>query len=158
MENLPFDNPTKSVVTTPSKNELREVYSVVGKNLPSFQPLEQFFVREYFPQPTTEDIDNEYLIRYFTRPANQHAGEIYEISKQTFDRIKTNNLYKSISMKWRVSGKLDDVMASPDINTPVRLYTGVLTANKLSLDMAESEMSGMKQKITNYAQFYKGTG
>ncbi len=58
--------------------------------------------QEHIPIITQTDLDNGYVMRYFTRQSNHTTGEIYEISKQTFDRFRTNSLFQTLELKWKI--------------------------------------------------------
>lgn len=111
-------------------------------------------INEYYPIITKEDIDRKRITRYFVRQANHKDGMIVEIDKQQYDGLKNHPMYQVIEMPWRIAGPLDDVPGPPMANTPTRLYTGVITANKMALAQAEKEMPGMQYKILNPTQFW----
>lgn len=113
---------------------------------------------DYTPQITQNDIDKGSINRYFARQANHVNGEIVEINKTQYDLIKDIPLYQTIVVPWRISGRLDDIKSSAVQNAPIRLYTGVLTSNRLAVDAADQEMNGMKLKLTNPSQFYHDKG
>lgn len=113
-------------------------------------------IDEYYPVISKDDITQGYVVRYFARQANFKVGEITEISPQTYQRIKSNALFNIISMEWKIAGPLDDVMGIPHINSPTRLQTGVITANKLTLATAEKDMPGLQYKLMNPTQFWIG--
>jgi hypothetical protein len=109
---------------------------------------------EYTPRVTQEDIDKQYIIRYFTRQVNVRIGEITEINKDVYNDLQKNSLWQTVMVTWRIAGALDDVYGVPDVNTPVRLFTGVLTANGNSTIAADLEMPGLKDKLNDPSQFY----
>jgi hypothetical protein len=130
-----------------------DAYNAVGSVPASLQHVD---IPEHFPQITDEDIQTGYINRYFSRQANHDAGFITEISKSTYERLKLNPLYNTVEIRWRISGKLDDIKGLTDVNTPTRIYTGVVTANLITLDQAEQQMKGMKTRILHPTQFYVG--
>lgn len=109
---------------------------------------------EYYPNITERDIDNGSIIRYFVRQANHSKGDITEIDQKTYVRLKNNRLFKVITLSWKITGPLDDVAGPNKVNSPVRLLTGVNTANRLAIEDADKEMLGLKYKLTNYSQFW----
>lgn len=113
---------------------------------------------DYYPEITEDDVDKGYVTRYFIRQSNHRTGEIIEIDSGTYRKFKTNPLYKTIELEWKITGKLDDVFGPMDKNSPTRLITGVLTANRLAVEEADKDMPGLKNKLLNYAQFWQETG
>ena len=120
----------------------------------SFDPNETA-IAPYFPAPTKQQYDDATLMRYFVRQTNHTTGEIIEISKTSYDRLRTNPFYIAIEMPWRIAGAVEDVVGPPTNNAPARVYTGVRTANRLALEMADEALPGMRNQITNLLQFYK---
>lgn len=111
---------------------------------------------EYYPHPTKDEIDIGVMVRYFVRQANHRTGYITEITKAASDTLKDVPVYKTISLEWKITGALDDILGPQHINTPVRLYTGVRTANELTATRFDKEMPGLKDKLRNYVQFWIG--
>jgi hypothetical protein len=113
-------------------------------------------LNEHFPVIQKEDIDKGYMIRYFAGQANHGQPDIVEIDQQTFERLQSNAMFKVISLEWRISGALDDVPGPQHINSPTRVYTGVITANTFALKQADQSLPGMIYRITNPTQFWIG--
>ena len=90
--------------------------------------------------------------RFFARPVHHSGGEITEISKSDHAHLQLNSFYTTIKLIWRVSGKLDDVFTGK-----IRTYTGVKTANRISLEEAEKVLPGMIHQVRNPLQFYVGS-
>jgi len=127
----------------------------VTNTIPRSFDQNEIQIESYIPVITKQDRMQGYITRYFARPSNQHDGEIMEISKTTYDRVKSNPFYICVSIEWRISGDLED--KTPTISTPnsPRLqYTGVVTANRLSLELANETLPGMNHQITNMTQFH----
>jgi len=138
-----------------TKQEINEtlLYQYVAK-LPASLSTARF--EEFYPVPSEADIDNGVFTRYFIRQANHKAGYITEIDQSTYSEFRSNKMYKVIELPWRIKGKLDDEFGPRDGNTPIRTYTGVKTANALSLKEAEKEMPGITRQLGNLIQFWIG--
>lgn len=110
----------------------------------------------YTPLITKRERSIGEIIRYFVR-FNTHTSpaDITEVSKTTYTLLKKNSLYKTLTIRWKVTGKLEDEFGLPDINTPVRLYTGVITANKMSTELANERLPGLIEYITDYQRFWE---
>jgi hypothetical protein len=132
---------------------MSDIYNSIAKIPKSFVDT---WLAEIFPKIDQEDIDNGFIVRYFAQQVNQRSGVIFEIDKSTFNRLQNNHVYRTISIEWRIKGALDDVLGPPHINTPRRKYTGVLTANRLSLEMGDKQLPGLKYRILEYNQFWVG--
>jgi hypothetical protein len=111
---------------------------------------------EHYPSVTKEDIDNGFMMRYFIRQANYRSGYITEISKSLAETLKEHPVYKIVMLEWKISGALDDILGAQKINTPVRTYTGIRTANELTATRFDKDMSGLKDRLRNYVQFWVG--
>lgn len=128
-------------------------YDRVSKIKSTIKPQE---ISSFTPQPSIRDRRIGEINRYFARfVTHQSSSDIVEVSKATYNKLKRYNLYQVIRIRWKISGLLEDEYGLPNINTPVRLYTGVLTANRLSVEFAEDEMPGIGQYITNYQRFWE---
>jgi hypothetical protein len=129
-----------------------DTYKHLAGTLPDFETVD---LRDYVPVISKEDIDAGSIERYFARQVNHAEGYITEISKNEYDKIRRNSLYNTIVITWRISGPVDDKLGPQTGNSPVRLYTGVKTANTLTLAEAERQMPGMTSRIINPTQYYK---
>jgi hypothetical protein len=103
------------------------------------------------PSVTQQHIEDGFMTRYFVKQVNHANGEITEIDQLTYSRLKSNNLYKVISLEWRISGALDD---PPSMRHSSNL--GVISANKLSVKNADQELKGMRSRLVNMTQFWQG--
>lgn len=110
----------------------------------------------YTPEINKRERSLGEITRYFAR-FNTHtsAADITEVSKTTYTLLKKNPLYNVVKIRWKITGKLDDEFGLPEINTPVRLYTGVITANQLSVNLANEQLSGLTEYITDYKRFWE---
>jgi hypothetical protein len=116
-----------------------------------------FPMLDHYPEIEQEDIDRGSIMRYFARQSNHSSGDITEVDERTYQRLSTNPLYKTVELSWKITGKIDDIMGPPKINSPVRLFTGVATANRLAVEEADKEMPGLRYKLTHFTQFWVET-
>lgn len=129
------------------------VYDRVSRATTKVQPPK---IESYTPQITARDRKNGEILRYFTRfTTHTSSADITEVSKTTYTALRKNPLYRTVKIRWKISGKLDDEFGLPNINTPVRLYTGVLTANRLSVELADEVIKGLKEYISDYKRFWE---
>jgi len=153
-----------------SRYDFRADYDRVGKIAPKLRPED---IPPYTPHPTKREYMFGEITRYFARfITHKSSGDITEISNTTYAKLKSNQLYSTISIRWRIAGKLDDEGATinpdgtygtikridPDLTIDpnvIRLYTGVVTANKLSVALADEDMPGIRDYLTNYIRFWK---
>ena len=56
----------------------------------------------YVYQPTEEDYNRGYSIRYFYKKINTNPILIREINKETYDSLLNNPLYQVISIRWTI--------------------------------------------------------
>lgn len=112
-------------------------------------------VRESIPKPDNIDYQRGILLRYFCRPTVRKAGEIKEISKETYDRLQRNPLYTTLEIVWKIGGPLEE--STMDITGKYEVDRSVKKANKATLKEAETKMSGISNRLTNLLQ-YRLTG
>ena len=109
--------------TTPNSRRIKPV--VESDNFVKYQRLKNLS-RENYPKPnqiapSKSDYDVGEFIRYFCKKGNGE-GDIFEISKETFDSQSTLYLYYELS--WVITGKRVDVRQK-----------NISTLNALSLDL-----------------------
>ena len=68
-------------------------------------------------QPTTVDYTNGYMYRYFYKRLNSPTAIIRELLKKQYDIISTNTVYKSIRIKWKITGREKSEVESTNNNT-----------------------------------------
>lgn len=132
---------------------MANIYNSIAKPPKSLLGVD---LNEYIPKLSEDDIDRGTIERYFVRQANHLVGEIVEIDKQSFERLKANALWQTVQLTWRIAGDLDDVLGPPNINSPVRTYTGVITANQMAIDEGNAVLPGLKYKLMNNTQYWIG--
>ena len=121
-------------------------------NLPEYLSGKPRFVLrfDYTPSIQTSDIDKGTITRYFGRKINEPTGEILEINETFYNNLKNTNLYIVVKLIWRIRGKIEDVY----IGT-IRTYTGVVSANILSILEAQKQLPGVMSKLPDPLQYYQ---
>jgi hypothetical protein len=128
-------------------------YDRVGRISSKIRPPK---LEAYTPQITKRERMQGEVVRYFARfTTHTSPADITEVSKTTYTALRKNSLYQTVKIRWKITGKLEDEFGLPDINTPVRLYTGVLTANRMSTELANETLSGITEYITDYKRFWE---
>lgn len=107
----------------------------------------------FTPKPKDTDYQAEYIFRYFARPASHRTGEITEISKNDFNSISKNPLYKTVKLEWKISGPDFSVL---DISKKFEVIKPISSVNKDSIKLAEKILPGLSGKLTNLLQFWSG--
>lgn len=129
-------------------------YQSISNTIHSFEPI---IIETHTPQVTQAEINAGELLRFFCRPVNQKSPiEIQEIDNTTYTQLKINNFYTIVEVKWKIKGSLTDQFGLTNLGTSVRLYTGVITANKLSISVADEILSGLQSIILDYKKFWQG--
>jgi len=126
-----------------------DVYTALTDSPDTFK---QVRISAYIPFVTDADIALGYIERYFVQRLLDPTGEIVEITRNSHDALRSNPMYRLASLTWRVSGPLEDKLDSGGI----RSYTGVLTANRLSLELAMKTMPALNTKLINLKQYWVG--
>jgi len=113
-------------------------------------------IQSYTPQITEEDRYYGEIIRYFVRfTTHTSPADIIEVNKSNYNQLKSNKFYTLVDVRWKVSGVLDDEYGLTDDNISIRLVTGVVTANKLSIELANETLMGIKDIIVDYKRFWQ---
>lgn len=100
-------------------------YITLAKNIDDFK----FSIKTFVPNPSESDYKRGYITRYFVQNANDSKSYIYEISKDTYRNITSNQLLVNTSLDWRITG--DDVDIKKSNSESVRLASQKI--NKLQL-------------------------
>ena len=113
-------------------------YSSIS-NIPD--ALNSSYAREYYPIISQEDIDKGFIMRYFVRQSNHDTNSpIREVSEDSLRQMQNSTLYDNIEIPWRIRGDKKEVSDS----------------NGLAVTEAELVFKGIKYRLPQYLQFYKG--
>lgn len=125
------------------------MYKDVAKNLDAFKMK---YPKTIQPMPEDTDYQRSYIVRFFTRKANDQYGHIFELDEDTYNEYLENPFWKSISLKWRISGPLDTTY---NPNGTIK-DIGVIAGNKASLGKASQTLKNISLYLPNLKQFHKG--
>ncbi len=91
--------------------------------------------------PVADDIDYErgFIERRFTRKLNDKNSYVFEINKKQFSEYRSNPLYVTVLLQWRVSGTRDEIKDS----------------NRKSLGEASKTIGNIQFYLPNLLQFSK---
>lgn len=105
----------------------------------------------HIPRPKQEDYDRGYITRYFVQRVNDRHAPIFEVSASELSRMAQSVMYKTVSLRWRISGPIDRVY---DSDGKV-IDKGVRESNKISTELNTGKMPNLKLYLPNTIQFYK---
>jgi hypothetical protein len=102
------------------------------------------------PSPTQSDYKSGYIDRYFLKKCNEPVFiEIDSAQQRLWSRgVIDRALYKSITLRWFISGNIEDV------NTGNSLQRGVITKNTIAVQFAQQELPGIADILTDPLQYY----
>jgi hypothetical protein len=96
-------------------------------------------VKTYFPNPEINSYNKGYIIRYFLQKSNDSDSYVYEVEQTLFDEFSNNPFYKCVTLTWRLTGSVDEVIES----------------NRISLQIACEQLPALKLYLPNFLQFHK---
>lgn len=106
----------------------------------------------FTPKPSDKDYELGEITRYFAQQTNQANGEITEISTQTYNTLQGVSLFRTVSLRWRISGPSTD--AQDFAGRIVR--PGIERANKAAISSAAKVIPNIGSKLTNVFQLWRG--
>ena len=108
-------------------------------------------LRAYVPTPTDVDYTRWYVKRYFAQKANDKFSPVIEISSDSASRLTSNSLYRTVNLRWRLTGPLK--MMFNDNGTISD--KGVEESNRVAIELASQKMPALKLYLVHLLQFYK---
>jgi len=93
----------------------------------------------HIPTPDEFDYKRGFIERYFAQKVNDPDSFIYEIDSTIYQNVLISPFYKSIILKWKISGDSDKARES----------------NKASIRLASSDMKALILYLPNYLQFHQ---
>tara|TARA_B100000886_G_C20348228_1_gene459680 strand:- start:25 stop:387 length:363 start_codon:yes stop_codon:yes gene_type:complete len=100
---------------------------IVGTPLPSKPKLNQ------------KDFNRGYIVRHFVQKVNDDFSPITEVSQSGLNKIKTNPLYRSVSLRWRLTGTNEQIKNS----------------NRASLSEKLKIIPQLKNRLVNLIEYSK---
>lgn len=96
-------------------------------------------IKTHVPTPSESDYQRGYINRFFCRKNNNLSAPILEVDSDVFFSTSSNPEYRTVSIRWRISGKPEDVRIS----------------NTSSIKIGTEIISNLKLYLPNLLQFYK---
>jgi len=93
---------SKIIIKTDGSSSLFSTYTKMKAQIKKHYPS------KYTPIPTEGDYGVGTMNRYFTQKANNLNSELFEITKDDFD--KSNNLFRYLQITWRLTGLKSEVL------------------------------------------------
>ena len=99
----------------------------------------------YFPQPTMEDYQRGYIIRYFMKLKINKHSTILEVNEAEYNKFSADNVisgtsyFQNVSLRWKLTGNRTDV----------------IMGNTKTLETKELLLPGLSKRIGNRLQFWK---
>tara|TARA_R110000744_G_scaffold7383_3_gene25528 strand:+ start:10918 stop:11550 length:633 start_codon:yes stop_codon:yes gene_type:complete len=100
--------------------------------------------------PDDKDYARGFIVRYFIQQRNDTAARIREVNKKQFDNLSdpgaglNSSFYKGITLRWKLTGPLNDILRNGVIAEP-----GVSDTNKRTIKQKEFSMSGIERFLQN---------
>ena len=112
-------------------------YTVVSSGRAEFDNVTNIIA--HIPNPNEFDYKRGFIERYFVQKVNDPDSFIYEIDSNVYQSVLISPFYKSVKIKWKISGDADKARES----------------NKTSVRLASSNMKALILYLPNYLQFHK---
>ena len=93
----------------------------------------------YKPKLDKKDFNRGYIVRHFAQKVNDDFSPIIEISQSGLNRIRTNPLYRNISLRWRLTGTPEEIKNS----------------NRTSISEKLKLMPQLKNRLVNLLEYSK---
>ena len=112
-------------------------YTLVSDGKAQFDNIPTIIV--HIPSPTQFDYKRGFIERYFVQKINDADSFIYEIDSTMYQITLTSPFYKSVKLKWKISGDADKARES----------------NKASIRLVSSNMKALILYLPNTLQFHQ---
>jgi len=124
-----------------SQFEIKSIFDYDG--LPKKETLKEYFSPYYNKtQPQESDYFQGFFDRYFVKSLSTNI--IFEVSLKDYQRVQKENFQKTI-ITWKLTGPINDTNLEP----------GVEDTNRRLVNLAEREITGIVNYITNFTEYKK---
>lgn len=108
-------------------------------------------ISAYIPTPKEIDYNRGYIRRFFAQRSNDKTSPIIEISSDSFNRIGRSNIYRVVTLRWRIKGPKQIIFnKNGDVSD-----RGVAYSNNKAIDLVSNDIPNLKLYLPNLYQFYK---
>lgn len=112
--------------------------------------IDNTYPTAYIPVPVQEDYNNGFISRYFVQRRDVIHSPIIEVSSITVSKYASNVYFNTISLRWRISGNIEDEYTQSGILTP-----SVISTNTQAILAAAKIMPSISSYLVNPKQFWK---
>lgn len=109
----------------------------------------QTTVKAFIPKPTDSDYTKGYITRFFVQKVNDKSAPVYEVSNVEFNRLKSNLIFNTTSLRWRISGP-KEIQYDKDGKVTDK---GIKESNRISTELASKNIPNLKLYLPNLIQF-----
>jgi hypothetical protein len=104
--------------------------------------------------PTEGDYSAGYVIRYFLQMRDTKGSPIFEVDNLQFSIFSNKPYYIGVSVKWRITGNLDEKTYSMEDGSLIK-QPSVVNSNRIVVETAAKTMPDIKLYLVNLKQFWK---
>jgi hypothetical protein len=103
----------------------------------------------FVPRPTDDDYKFGTIDRIFLQKRGTEGYPIFEIGKETVERLSGLQQYNIVTIQWRISGPLTDLYKGGVY------YPSVITTNSKGVAEAAKQMPDIVRHLINLKQFHR---
>lgn len=108
-------------------------------------------IKAYIPNPKDVDYKRGFIRRFFAQRSNDKKSPIIEISSDSFNRVGRSNLYRVVTIRWRIKGPKQMIFNKKG----EVVDKGVGSSNKKAIELVSSDIPNLALYLPNLYQFYK---
>jgi hypothetical protein len=102
----------------------------------------------FFPSPTKEDYEKGFITRYVIKRVNSGIDTILEVSKEDYEKSKSNPIYNQVEFNWKITGNLLD-----DFSNEMYPVYGIISTNRSTLEKISPKLPGIEEVFVNLSEF-----